>query len=37
MELSVPVTVTAPAGETKTLTVYFDGVQSDSFSVEFTS
>lgn len=36
MELSVPVTVTAPAGETKTLTVYFDGVQSESFSVEFT-
>ena len=36
MELTVPVTVTAPAGETKTLTVYYNGVQADSISVEFT-
>ena len=36
MELYVSVTVTAPAGETKTLSVYFDGVLASSPTVEFT-
>ena len=33
MNTSVSVPVTGTAGETKTLTVYFDGVRSSTFSV----
>ena len=35
MELTASVSVTAPAGSTKTVTFYFDGVQGESQTVEF--
>ena len=35
MELSVDITVTGTAGETKTVTIYFDGVLSDTREVTF--
>ena len=35
MDLSVDITVKGKAGETKTVTIYFDGVQADTKEVTF--